>query len=848
MKKSLLTVLTVAVLFISFAHAQTKNTDLLKVLSAQRTQNSFKIDGELNEGDWMQAPIATDFVQNQPNPGINPTQKSEVKVLYDNTAIYVSAVLYDESPKEIPQELSQRDNLGNTDWFGIFLNPYGDGINGVSFILTPAGVQFDAQYSVFGEDEGWDAVWQGEAKITEKGWVVEFKIPYSAIRFPDVEEQNWKVNFGRMIRNKGEKNFWSHIDPNQAGFLNQFGSLEGISNIKSPVRLSATPFVATYLENYNDKAEVDPQNVWGRSFTAGMDIKYGLSDAFTLDMTLIPDFGEAQSDNNVLNLTQFEVQFDENRQFFTEGTELFNKGGLFYSRRIGGNPLNQWAVYDDLEDGEEVTDNPAMTQLYNATKVSGRNPNGTGLGFFNAVAGETYATIKSSDGNERKYKTNPLTNYNVMVLDQNLKNNSFFTILNTNVWRDGSDYDANVTGGVFQFRNEKQSYQIRGNLAVSQLYFANHQSLMNKAQSYWQLGDERIEEVSGDMNKTTLLGHKYNIGISKVSGNFQFWMGYSEESDTYDHNDLGFLYSNNERDLGLEFNYSHYKPFGIFNAMGGGGYTGAEFLYNPTKFTEYGVNLWWWAQTKKFWHFNIWTYFQPVDEFDYFEPRTPGRFFVRPEIFNIGLNINSDSRKKLQFGFNTNVGNANEKDWYWYGISGRVRYRVNDKLNFSFRTNNFKDLNDVGFVTTLDEDNIILGRRDQKTTTNTFNAAYNFSSTMALTFRLRHYWSAVEYRKFNLLGEDGYLQETDYNEFNDQSFTAFNIDMIYRWRFAPGSDIFLIWKNSISDFSTDQSFIQYEYGRSVERIREFPQSNSLSLKVIYFLDYLSLVKNQHPKD
>jgi len=141
MKKSLLTVLTVTVFFISFAHAQTKNSELEKNLTAQRTQNSFKIDGELNEGDWMQAPIATDFVQNQPNPGINPTQKSEVKVLYDNTAIYVSAVLYDENPKEIPQELSQRDNLGNTDWFGIFLNPYGDGINGVSFILTPAGVQ-----------------------------------------------------------------------------------------------------------------------------------------------------------------------------------------------------------------------------------------------------------------------------------------------------------------------------------------------------------------------------------------------------------------------------------------------------------------------------------------------------------------------------------------------------------------------------------------------------------------------------------------------------------------------------------------------------------------------------------
>ena len=846
MKKPFLTVLTITVLFISFAHAQTKNSDLQKVLTAQRTQNTFKIDGDLSEGDWLQAPVATDFVQNQPNPGVNPTQKSEIKVLYDNTAIYVSAVLYDENPKEIPQELSQRDNLGNTDWFGIFLNPYGDGINGVSFILTPAGVQFDAQYSVFGEDEGWDAVWEGEATITDKGWIAEFKIPYSAIRFPDVKEQNWKVNFGRMIRNKGEKNFWSHIDPNQAGFLNQFGSLEGISDIKSPVRLSATPFLATYLQNYNDKAEVDPQSSWGRSFNAGMDIKYGLSDAFTLDMTLIPDFGEAQSDNNVLNLSPFEIRFDENRQFFTEGTELFNKGGLFYSRRVGGSPLHQWNVEDQLLDGEEITDNPAETQLFNATKISGRNPNGTGLGFFNAVAGETHATIVSSDGNERKVKTNPLTNYNVLVLDQNLKNNSYFTILNTNVWRDGSDYDANVTGGVFRIRNEKQAYEVTGNLAISQLYFTTHEDLSNKVSTYWQLSDDRVAKVTENENRTTLLGHKYNVGIRKVSGNFQFSLGYAEESDTYDPNDLGFLYNNNERSVDFSFNYNHYEPFGIFNAMGGGGYTGAEFLYEPTKFVEYGVNLWWWAQTKKFWRFNIWTYFQPVDEFNYFEPRTPGRFFFNQKFANIGGNINSDSRKKLQIGMFGFAGNSKDKGRHWYGFGVFTRYRVSDKFNFSFEVENDNEINDVGYVTHLENntntEDIIFGKRDQTTFVNSFRMAYNFSSNMALTLRLRHYWSGVKYNSFHTLLEDGTLGTTDYNDFNDRSFNAFNVDMIYRWRFAPGSDIFLIWKNSISDYSDEEAFIQYDYAKSVNRLGEFPQTNSLSLKIIYFLDYLSLVR------
>lgn len=152
-----------------------------------------------------------------------------------------------------------------------------------------------------------------------------------------------------------------------------------------------------------------------------MDVKYGISDAFTLDMTLIPDFGQAQSDNKVLNLSPFEVQFNENRQFFTEGTELFNKGGLFYSRRIGGTPLNYGKAYNNLQDGEEVVENPLAPQLYNATKISGRTAKGLGIGFFNATSGRTVATIRNSEGIERQVETDPLTNFNVLVFDQNLK-------------------------------------------------------------------------------------------------------------------------------------------------------------------------------------------------------------------------------------------------------------------------------------------------------------------------------------------------------------------------------------------------------------------------------------------
>ena len=634
-----------------------QNLDLKKKqLRAARVMESPVLDGALNDEIWVSAPYATGFVQLQPNAGENPSQRTEVKITYDDDGIYVGAKMYDTQPDSILKELSQRDQFGNTDWFGIFIDAYRDGINGVSFIVTPAGVQFDAKYSTFGEDESWDAVWESKTAITADGWIAEMKIPYSAIRFPDRSEQVWHLNFGRMIRRLQEKSFWNEIDPNQSGFLNQAGYLTDVRDIKSPVRLQATPFLAVYGQHYHD-AQGDPKNSFGRSFNGGMDIKYGISDAFTLDMTLIPDFGEAQSDNQVLNLSPFEVQFDENRQFFTEGTELFNKGGLFYSRRIGGTPLHYYDVEDQLQDGEEIVSNPSTGQLYNATKISGRNSKGLGIGFFNATEGRRKAVIRNARGEEREFETSPTTNYNVLVLDQNLKNNSFATLINTTVLRSGSDYDANVTGGVFTLRNKANSYAISGSGAVSQKYFTDK----------------------------TDLGHTFDLSLRKTNGSVQWGLNYSEESDTYDPNDLGFLYNNNERNASMWVEYNRYKSFWGFNRGGIGTWSGYTRLYQPDVYAEYGIEGWAWGETKNFWNINFYTYHQPFATFDYFEPRTEGRFYRNPRIHNYGLNIGTDSRKKFRLLLSTNFMTTSEEGRHRFNNTFSGRYRVNDKLNFEMQ-------------------------------------------------------------------------------------------------------------------------------------------------------------------
>src|SRR5690606_12924498 len=301
--------------------------------------------------------------------------------------------------------------------FTVYFDTYDDDLNAFEFSVTAAGVQVDARRTSVGYDISWNAAWYSAVQMDEHNWYIEMEIPFSALRFPKSPIQYWGVNFQRGIRRNNEHAYWNEIVPEVSGFINQFGRLSGIKNIKSPIRLSISPYVSSYLNHYSGDEE-NPESI-STNFNAGMDLPYGINDAFTLDMILIPDFGQVASDNKVLNLSPFEVQFAENRQFFKEGTELFDKGDFLYSRRIGGKPM----YYDDVEEqfaeNEEIISKPTESKLINATKVSGRTRKGMGIGMLNAMTSATYATIKNEDGVEQQVLTNPFTNYSVPAIDQN---------------------------------------------------------------------------------------------------------------------------------------------------------------------------------------------------------------------------------------------------------------------------------------------------------------------------------------------------------------------------------------------------------------------------------------------
>ncbi len=246
----------------------------------------------------------------------------------------------DPDPEGIPQEFAIRDNFSQADFFLVTINPNDDGQNPFEFIVQATGNQGDAKVSNGNEDFNWSAVWESAAKINDKGWDVEMKIPYRALRFANRPVQSWGFNFHRRLEKLNAQHTWTHID-NSVGRWTQYdGLIEDFKDIKPPTRLNLYPYASATTNTFEGNTDFD--------WSVGMDIKYGLTENFTLDATLIPDFSQVGFDDVVLNLGPFEQQFTEQRQFFTEGTELFNIGRLFYSRRIGALLLINLNVYEEL--------------------------------------------------------------------------------------------------------------------------------------------------------------------------------------------------------------------------------------------------------------------------------------------------------------------------------------------------------------------------------------------------------------------------------------------------------------------------------------------------------------------
>lgn len=821
-------ILLLAVWLISqSAFSQTKR----KQLTATRTTANIKIDGNLDEAAWKTAIPATDFIEWRPDAGKpeDPANKTVIYILYDNTSVYVGGYCHERSKESISRELIGRDKVGVNDYVGIILDTYNDKINAVGFYVTPYGEQFDAKYSSDNEDASWSAVWNSEAKIHADGWSFEMKIPYSALRFVSKENQTWGLNITRKRNESGKQYMWNPVLPTVNGFINQEGEWTGITKIESPLRLSFAPYLSTYVNHY--KPDAKP---WTKSINGGMDVKYGISESFTLDMTLVPDFGQVQSDNQVLNLSPFEVRYNENRAFFTEGTELFNKGNLFYSRRVGGTPIHYGDVYNQISANENVISNPQESKLINATKISGRTSKGLGIGFFNAITKPMFAVAEDNAGHTRKIETNPLTNYNIIVLDQTLKNNSSVSFINTSVLRSGLDYDADVSAALFNLNNKKNTYNLNGKFSVSNLTNPHAKSAT---------------------------GYSQTIGFGKTGGRWNYNITQDIADDKYNINDLGIMDNNNYLNHYFYTGYRWIKPTKWYNSIQLNYNANYSLLFRKipaqkiaSTFKSFGNNLNGNMQLKNLWYVGLFLGYNPKGN-DFYEPRVTGYSFKRLAKFQINPWFQTNDAKKYTAGFDytfteRNLFNSIDNQFH---ISQRYRFgdkfSVSHSLYFDPVSNNagFYDIyykHDAAGNLVLDInknkifDDILFSRRNLKTVENILSAKYNFNNKSGITFRARHYWSKVEQKQLYDLNNNGSLSTTVHTGINmeNQNLNFFNIDAVYTLEFAPGSFINIVYKDEsfLSNGSVNQAYFK-NFNNTISE----PQNNNLSFKIIYYLDYLN---------
>ncbi|MDB4335161.1 DUF5916 domain-containing protein, partial [bacterium] len=576
----------------------------------------------------------------------------------------------------------------------------------------------------------------------------------------------------------------------------------GIKNIDPPVRLSFSPYLSSYMEFTEGSS--DPEFV----YKGGMDLKYGINNSYTLDMMLIPDFGQIQSDDVELNLSPFELYHDEKRQFFNEGTELFQRSDVFYSRRMGAAPKFSGDLDDELNSDEVIDYNPSETQLINATKITGRNHKGLAIGVLNAMSSNSFATIKDTiENSTRDVLVQPFTNYNVLVFDKTLKNNSYLSLINSNMSLTDNPFYANTTATEFKFRDKSKTYSISGDAGVSMIY----------------------DEASGGYAK---------IRVQKDAGNFKYKFFQDYYDPQYNPNHMGYLRRNNKSETGIDFSYSIVEPFSIFRELHSD--ISAEYIRVVEPKDVFGSEVVFstYALCKNNFGAQLYSVWESTLH-DYYEARVSNRFYKDASHYMVNLYAHSNRSKQFSieasYGF-FNRDQVNERGHWW---NTELNLRIGQRLALEYELSNDVTQNDHGYVDD-DENAIYFSRRDLNTIENEFELAYIFNKNVSLNMRARHYWSSAKNKQFYQLQQNGtLLNDPTYEGCEDENLNVFNIDMKLRWIFAPGSELSFAWKNAVSN-NNDEVYRSYK--RNLDHTFSYPSTHSFSLKLLYYLDYNQLRK------
>ncbi len=870
MKINQLKLLFLACLFLCLTlQAQEKKIEIPKrTYTTKAVTKSPTIDGILDDDSWNSVEWATDFIEQRPDENTPPSYQTQFKIVYDAKFLYIGVRALDGEPDKIEKRLSRRDGFAG-DWVEVNIDSYNDDRTGFSFTLTAAGVKGDEFISDNGNnwDGSWNPIWYTATNIDDKGWTAEIKIPFSQLKFGGGEEQTWGLQVQRRFFRKEERSVWQRIPQDAPGWVSEFGILRGLVNIQPQKQLEIQPFLVNQFDSYPKETGNPFRDGSDFKLNAGLDAKIGITNDLTLDLTVNPDFGQVEADPGAIALDGFQIFFREQRPFFVENKNIFDfrfangQDNVFYSRRIGRSPHGS----PSLASGE-FADIPVNTTILGAAKFSGKTKNGWSIGVLESITANEFATV-DNNGTRREEIVEPLTNYFVTRAQKDFNNRNtyvggIFTATNRNLNGNFSYlHKAAYTGGVdFRHNWKNRNYFLRGNLVTS--YVTGSAEAIEATQNSITHLFQRVDagHVEVDPTRTSLTGTGGRFEGGKAGGgNWRYNGGIIWRSPELELNDIGFLRQADEIRQFANVRYLWQKPTKTYRRaqVRFSQSTTYDFdgNHNRTNYEFNGDINWqnnWWTEVG-FGH-------KPRIFINTFLRGGP-RWRYSDENFYF-LFFGSDQRKKFNFTLGY-VGNQVQQDNFSFErYVVRMNYQPLNALSISLSTEFQKNPNKTQYVTQASFGNTsryILGNIDQKTWTTTLRLNYSINPNLSIQYYGQPFISRGRYTDFNYVNNataenlserislydtnqisfDGssYLVDenldstTDYS-FGDPdfSFVQFRSNLVMRWEYIPGSEIFFVWSQGVTGLDDPRNTL----GEALQnQIIDQKKENTFLVKVTY---------------
>ena len=806
------------------------------------------IDGVLDDEVWQKGNWCGGGTQHEPHNGAEPSQKTEFMVIYDNDYLYAAFRLYDTEPEKIVSRVTRRDDIEG-DFVALGIDSYFDKRTAFIFTVTVSGTKMDMVMTENGdrEDPNWDPIWWAKTNRNPNGWTAEMKIPLNQLRFSAADEQTWGIQVGRYLHRNQETDFWQHVPKDAPGFVHLFGELHGLKGLTPKRQVEVAPYVVTKTESF--KPEEGNPFMTGRrnGLNAGVDAKIGLTNNFTLDLTVNPDFGQVEADPAVINLTEFETYFEEKRPFFIEGGNLlsyplmFGDGdlatnNLFYSRRIGRAPQH----YPDLDD-VEFARVPSNTAILGAAKLTGRSSNGLSLGLLESVTGNAYANVDSV-GYRYHQMVEPLTNYTVATAKQEYHSgNTIVSGIVTSTNRSLTDllkdeYHQNAFSGgidvIHMWANKK--YMVGAKLYGSHVNGTKDAILGTQTSSarYFQRPD--IKHVKLDSSRTSLSGTGGLLQFGKFGeGHLRYMAAVAWRSPQLEINDIGYVQNVDDIFQVVWVGIRYWEPTNLYRSLNINinQWTGWNFGGESTyKGGNVNSNL----QLPNYWHIGGGINFNG-ESLNASELRG-GPALKLPGGVNYWISLNSDSRKNLIIGAYHSAyrGNYNSSKSQNYSFS--LTYKPLKSLMLRLSPSYSTSKTELAYVANIDESNYIRyirGRLDRNTLIMSLRVEYSINPDLSVQYFGRPYFTTGKYSHFKYItnpradkytaryslftdsqvaydptSEDFLVDENtdgipDYS-FPNRNFNYLNLqsNLIVRWEYRPGSAVYFVWTHGKESYES----------------------------------------------